>query len=114
MKNAVPNPVPMRDDGLEALAVPATARPCTSASLATRHGLPIAFFSAVASLKWDQASWSFMSTSVPGPFFVTKCGALRMWPRRTMPGKPAEMRSASGSFLASSVNRSTRCFGGIG
>ena len=44
---------------------------------------------------------------VPGPCSVMKCGAESTTPLRTMPGNPADTRSASGSGATSATRSST-------
>src|SRR5471030_2113587 len=63
-------------------------RPCTSASFSTRAGLPNCLASASC-------------RSMPVQALVPRCGAVMILPARTTPGKPAEMRSKSGSCWTS-------------
>ena len=44
---------------------------------------------------------------VPGPCSVTKCGAESTTPLRTMPGNPADTRSAGGSGATRAARSST-------
>ena len=88
MNNPEPNPVPSVITS--STPCPAIApKPCTSASLATRTGLP-SFFDKV-------------SARGKPPHLPFRFGAVTVTPRRTTPGKPTDTRSNSPCCFASST-----------